>query len=186
MAEKPKKRKLKPIEQCPNGHYYNAVTNGEICAVCGTKLDPPEPEELTPEELEELTYIEEKNWVCGWLVCIEGPNKGNDYKIRDGKNFIGSASSMDIQIIGDKRIEKKNHAVILYDNRQKKTMLLPSDSHGMVYWQGQAIFEPVTLEPFNVVEFGESAFKYVPFCGPDFNWKEPVNSAYPDSPAKKD
>lgn len=169
-----KKRALKPIEQCPNGHYYNAITNGDICAVCGAKLDPPEPQELTKEEQAELTYIEEKNWVCGWLVCVQGPNKGHDYKIVDGKNFIGSVSSMDIQIVGDKRIEKKNHAVIMYDSLQKKVLLLPSDSRGMVYWQGQAIFEPIALEPFNVIELGESAFRYVPFCGPDFDWKEPM------------
>jgi hypothetical protein len=75
------KRKLKPIEICPNGHYYNSSRTGDICAVCGAKLDPPEPEELTPEEIAELTYIAEKNWVCGWLVCIRGPNKGHGYII---------------------------------------------------------------------------------------------------------
>jgi hypothetical protein len=79
---------------------------------------------------------------------------------------------MDIQVVGDRRIEKKNHAAMMYDSNQKKTMLLPSDSHGMVYWQGQAIFEPVTLEPFNEVEIGESVFKYAPFCGADFVWED--------------
>lgn len=175
MAEKQKTRKLKPIEQCPDGHYYNANKFGDTCPICHKKLDPPEPDELTPEELAEQTYLDEKSWICGWLVCIKGPNKGHDYKIRDGKNFIGSASSMDIQVVGDKRIEKYNHAVIMYDSRQKKTMLLPTDSHGMVYWQGQAIFEPVTLEPFNRVEFGESLFIYAPFCGADFVWEDAEN-----------
>jgi len=162
------KRKLKPIEQCPDGHYYNSSMTGENCAVCGKKLDPPEQEE---EPLaEESMLLDERDWVCGWLVCVKGLNKGKGYVIREGKNFIGSTSSMDMQIIGDKKIEKKNHAVIIYDTRQKTTMLLPTDSHGMVYWQGQAIFEPVALEPYNDIEIGESAFKYAPFCGADFTW----------------
>ena len=105
-------------------------------------------------------------------MCIKGANKGRGYAIKDGKNFIGRASSMDIQISGDKKIEKKNHAVIIYDSRQKEAILLPTESHGMVYWQGQAIFEKVVLEPFNDIELGESAFKYAPFCGADFDWKE--------------
>jgi len=41
----------------------------------------------------------------------------------------------------------------------------------MVYWQEQAIFEPVTLEPFDNIEIGESVFKYAPFCGTDFSWE---------------
>jgi len=170
MADK--KRALKAIEQCPDGHYYNSSRTGDVCAVCGKKLDPPEAEEMTPAELEEATYLSEKNWVCGWLVCVKGPNKGRGYVIRDGKNFIGSLSGMDIQVIGDSRIEKRNHAVVMYDSKQRKTMLLPADSHGMVYWKGQAVFNPVTLEPFDDVEFGGSVFKYAQFCGADFDWED--------------
>ena len=163
-------KKLKPIEQCPDGHYYNTMRTGDICAVCGKKLDPPPADESETEKEQDL--LEEKAWVCGWLVCIKGINKGRAYIIKDGKNFIGSTSDMDIQIIGDKKIEKKNHAVIMYDSRQKKTILLPSDSRGMIYWQSQAIFEPKALEPFDSIELGESVFKYVPFCGDVFDWTD--------------
>jgi len=96
MAKKSRTRKLKPIERCPNGHPYNTGNYGEICPVCGKKLDPPTPDSLTPEELYELTHVNEKDWPCGWLVCIGGPNKGDDYKIREGRNFIGGDLKMDI------------------------------------------------------------------------------------------
>ena len=135
---------------------------------------PPPKKTLKPIEQcpDGHDCLEEKDYACGWLVCIKGTNKGRAYTIKDGKNFIGSSTAMDIQIIGDGKIEKKNHAVIMYDSRQKKTMLLPADSRGMVYWQGQAIFEPKTLEPFDSIEFGESAFKYAPFCNEDFSWED--------------
>jgi hypothetical protein len=166
-------KKLKPIEQCPDGHYYNSSRTGDICAVCGKKLDPPPIEES--EETNELILLDEKEWVCGWLVCIKGINKGRAYAIKEGKNFIGRTSDMDIQIIGDKKIEKKNHAVIMYDSRKGETKLLPSDSHGMVYWKGQAIFEPQTLDTLGNIEFGESIFKYAKFCDADFNWSQGDN-----------
>ena len=166
------KRTLKPIERCPDGHFYNSSRTGEFCAVCGKKLDPPEAEEMTPEETEELTLQQEANKVCGWLVCIKGNNKGQDYVIREGKNFLGSASDMDIQVVGDKKIEKRNHAVIMYDPRQRSTMLLPPESRGMVYLNGQVLFEPTVLEPYDDLELGGSVFKYAPFCGHSFSWSE--------------
>lgn len=165
-------RKLREIETCPNGHRYNATKYGDICAVCKAKLNPPAPEELTEAEIEEQTYVKEKDRVCGWLVCILGENQGRDYKIRDGKNFIGSDSDMDIQIIGDRRIEKRNHAVIMYDAKSRASLLLPGDSHGMVYWEDTAIFEPKPLEPFNRIELGESVFLFIALCGGDFDWDD--------------
>ena len=166
------KRSLKPIERCPDVHFYNSSRTGDVCAVCGKKLDPPESEETTPGELEELARLRDLSKVCGWLVCVKGPNRGLAYAIREGKNFIGSASGMDIQIIGDGKIEKTNHAVIMYDPRQRATMLLPPESRGMTYLQGQAAYEPIALEPFDSLEIGGSAFKYAPFCGPDFAWED--------------
>jgi len=167
MAVKEKKRVLKPIEICPNGHYYNSSRTGEICDVCGTKLDPPKD----PEELYELTHIDEKDWIRGLLVCIRGPNKGNGYFVKEGKNYIGSASSMNIQIIGDKKIEKHNHAVIVYDQKSKKTMLLPGESRGIIYWQSHAIFEPQELKGTEKIELGESAFSYLQFNVEDYEWQ---------------
>lgn len=171
MAEQ-KARQLKPIEQCPDGHYYNSAKTGVKCGICGKELDPPDPEELTPEELEELTYLEEKRWVCGWLVCVKGANKGHAYTIQDGKNFIGSGSGMDIQIIGDKRIQKRNHAVVLFDAKSRKTLLMTGDSHGLVFLENQLVFDPVELTDFNNIELGESQFCYVPFCGANFAWDD--------------
>ena len=161
------KRKLKPIEQCPDGHYYNSSRTGEICAVCGKKLDPEEPE---ISEDGSTLLLDEKDWACGCIICVSGASKGQVYAIKDGKNFVGTSSAMDIQILGDRKIEKKNHALIMYDSRQKKTMLIPSDSRGMVYLQEKAIFEPVALEPYDEIEIGESVFKFLPFCGTEFSW----------------
>lgn len=170
MAQPEKKRKLKPIEICPNGHHYNALANGDICAVCGAKLDFTA--EMTEEELDKFVCTDESEWVCGFLVCIGGRNKGQPYIIHAGKNYVGSSSKMDIYITGDRKIEKENHAVILYDPVGKKSILLPGESRGMVYWQGEAIFEPQELAADDRVELGDSCFRFVPFCSPDFDWKD--------------
>jgi len=160
--------KLKPIEICPNGHKYNTGKYGYTCH-CGAKLDPPE--DMTEEERKELTHVEEKEWFRGSLVCIWGPNKGREYRIHEGKNYIGRASSMDIRIDGDRKIEKHNHAVIVYDQKNKKAMLLPGESRGMIYWQGNAIFEPQELKNEQKIELGESAFSFLQYNDENYEWQ---------------
>lgn len=169
MLKKIRAQKLKGIERCPDGHLYNTDTYGEFCEVCGKRLDPLHPDELTSEEREELTHVDEKDWVCGWLVCIRGPNKGSSYKIRMGRNFIGSDSKY-IQITGDRQIDK-NHAIITYDESNHTTILQPGASREIIYVQDDAIFKPKELSPFDKIELGKSVFKYVPLCGDKFDWR---------------
>ena len=62
--------------------------------------------------------------VVGWLLCVDGPEKGRDYRIRSGRNSIGRAENMDICISGDSSISRERHAIIAYD--PKKIVLYAS------------------------------------------------------------
>ena len=79
---------------------------------------------------------------------------------------------MDIRVLGDQRIEKFNHASISYDAKDRSTMLMPGDSSGMVYCQEQAVYLPTLLEPFHIIELGQSRFIYAPLCGSGFSWED--------------
>ena len=69
-----------------------------------------------------------------------------------GKNFVGRADDMDIQILGDNKISRRNHCVIVYDEKQSKTVLLPGDSNGIVYLNGEAVYAPAQLHEYDVIE----------------------------------
>jgi len=160
--------KLRPIELCPNGHHYNATQYGDTCPVCGAKLD--EDSRKTQEELEKELTLESEEWVCAWLVCISGLNKGRSYVIRSGKNPIGRDISMSIRVLGDPNIEPKNHGIIIYESKKMEATLLPGDSKGLVYVEGDVIFKPTTLTSFDEIQIGDSVFRYVAFCGERFSW----------------
>ena len=81
-----------------------------------------------------------------------------DYKIHAGKNFIGRADNMHIQILGDNTISRINHAAIIYDSKNRSTYLLPGDSSGLAYLNGEAVYTPVALSAFSVIEIGQSKF----------------------------
>jgi hypothetical protein len=108
-------------------------------------------------------------------VCISGPRQGKDYKVKSGKNFVGRADDMDIQILGDNKISRRNHGVIVFDPKKKETVLLPGDSNGLVYHNEAAVYIPTVLGAYDVIEMGDSKFVFVPFCGENFMWEEKDN-----------
>jgi hypothetical protein len=167
------------LVRCPEGHIFSARRHGRVCPYCNktVKLDGRAGESGSDDSdgsfdsgAAYLGNLEAIKPVTGWLVCVDGPSKGRDYRIFGGKNFIGRADGMDMQILGDNDIAKRNHAVIAYDPKKRKTMIVPGESHGMVYVDDEAIYTPFELRPFNTVEFGASKFLFVPLCGENFEW----------------
>lgn len=162
--------------RCQNGHIFSSRRYGTVCPYCGIETATLERKETgqkenTQEQVEELLFMEEVKPVCGWIVCISGPRQGKDYKVVSGKNFIGRSDDMDIQILGDNKIARKNHAVIVFDPKKKETVLLPGDSNGLVYLNEVAAYIPQQLNPYDLIEMGDSKFLFVPFCGEHFMWE---------------
>jgi hypothetical protein len=150
---------------------FNDRTHGTVCPYCNT--DTAERRQTVPSKdgLADIPMnYEALNPVCGWIVCIEGSSRGHAYKIKVGKNFIGRADDMDIQILGDDKIAHRKHAVIAYDPKKRNTVMLPGDSGELVYCQGEPVYTPIELAVNNNIEMGNSKFLFVPFCGSDFNW----------------
>ena len=79
---------------------------------------------------------------------------------------------MDIQILGDNKIDRRNHAVIVFDAKKQENMLLPGDGNGLVYLNDEAVYVPQNLNPYDVIEMGESKFLFIPFCGEHFMWED--------------
>lgn len=158
--------------RCENGHMFSKKRHGTVCPYCNVETATKEKKEVEKSDidLEEALFREDIKPVCGWLVCISGPRQGNDYKIVAGKNFVGRGDDMDIQILGDNEISRRNHAVFVFDAKKKETVLLPGDSNGLVYLNENAIYMPTTLNSYDQIEMGNSVFLFIPFCGSHFMW----------------
>ena len=109
--------------------------------------------------------------VVGWLACVEGPSRGKSYTIRGGINAIGRGDRMDITITGDRTISMENHAKISYSDRNNRFNLLPGDGRNIVYLNGEEVFGPMPLAPYDLIDFGETKLLFIPLCGERFNWK---------------
>jgi hypothetical protein len=112
-----------------------------------------------------------KEFVTGWLVCIRGKEKGRDYRIHNGNNWIGRSYQMDICIVDDPSISRDNHANIVYDYKSNKFFLLPGQG-ASVLLNGEALLNPKEIRKRDRITLGNSTFAFVPFCEEDFTWEK--------------
>jgi hypothetical protein len=128
--------------------------------------------------------------VVGWLVCVKGVNKGRDYRLHSDFNKIGRATNMDVCIEGDETITRETHCKIAYSPRSKEFTIIPDDGRNFVYLNGKDLLTAMALQPLDLIEIGDSSFRFQPFCSSQFNWSdiedEDEAGKAPAKPASRD
>ena len=176
------------MSRCENGHLYNPKKN-EQCPYCDageltqnqnseqSREEKPQQENIQSGE-KTLAYWDGQsgaNPVVGWIVCIEGVERGQDYQIKSERNFIGRSEDMHISISGDQKISRRNHAIISYNPKERNFVMIPgTDTTGIVYVNGEAVYSPTELASYDVIEMGASKFIFIPLCGQHFEWENEV------------
>lgn len=109
--------------------------------------------------------------VVGWLVCIEGREKGRDHRIHSDYNYIGRGENMDICVRDDAEISRENHAVLAYDTQAKTYYFNKGpDGRGIVRLNGEAVMESKVLKAYDTIQLGNTKLIFVPLCGEGFDW----------------
>ncbi|MBQ3971751.1 MAG: FHA domain-containing protein, partial [Selenomonadaceae bacterium] len=70
--------------RCQNGHLFSSRRYGTVCPYCNVETATQEKKEThqqTEVDVDEMLFMNKIQPVCGWIVCIEGPRQGKDYKI---------------------------------------------------------------------------------------------------------
>ncbi len=110
--------------------------------------------------------------VVGWLVCTEGPEKGQDFRIKPGVNEIGRKpeSAGGIALGGDdKAISRRWHAVIEYFDRENEFFLNRKDNPE-VWLNGNRVLSLTKLESFDRLQFGGTPYVFISLCSESFKW----------------
>ncbi len=110
--------------------------------------------------------------VTGWLVCVDGPARGTDYKIKAGYNYIGRGEDMDISIQGDQKIGRERHALIAYDQEEKVFFFGPADGKSIVRLNGKMVMTPMQVNSHDEITIGSTKLLFIPLCGDKFDWNE--------------
>lgn len=169
--------------RCERGHFYDAeLKNCPVCAqgqeeygeTQSVGITKPIGRVMDYDPTEPIVTGEEEGFspVTGWLVCIEGPDRGTDYRIRNGYNYIGRGEHMDICIQNDVHISNENQAVIGYDDIEKMFFFGPERGRNAVRVNGKMVINSVELSPYDVLTIGMSKMIFIPLCGENFDWNE--------------
>ncbi len=169
---------------CANGHQMEDTW--EVCPYCqrtGYQQGPPtvtvktrlEPdlarevgasregaaprESATPGAGRRTVVLTDKRKppVVGWFVALTGPQKGEDFRIREGPNVIGSATDADI-VLRDSAISGK-HASLRY--KDQKFTITDLDSTNGTFLNDRA--DPIAREELkdnDIVRMGEVSLKF--------------------------
>lgn len=171
------------VIRCAQGHYFDPAKHTS-CPFCGVQApisgsEPAKTRAVVPPPVEapaagktRALHQEDSGMspVVGWLVCIEGPDKGRDYRLRAEKNFIGRGGNMDVAITGDPAISRDKHATVLYDTKKGGFWLLPGEASGVVYRNEEIVHSPVQLSADDVIELGSTKLVLTPFFSTRRSW----------------
>ena len=107
--------------------------------------------------------------LTGWLVCTKGPMRGRDLKLFHGWNWAGRDYSMRICVPDDQAISAKRHMAIVFDDKGAMFYAIGGDGT-LTYINGVLLEGTVALNSGDVIELGESAFVFIPYCTEDRKW----------------
>jgi hypothetical protein len=163
---------------CANGHQIEDTW--EICPYCqrtGYQPGPPAvtmktrlesdvsregaaPREAATHATTRRTILvsdKRKSPVVGWFVALTGEQKGEDFRIREGPNTIGSEPDADI-VVRDAAIAGK-HASLRYKD-QKFTITDLDSSNGTFLNDRPDPIAREELKDNDIIRIGEVALKF--------------------------
>ena len=108
----------------------------------------------------------------GWVICIKGCCKGQDFRLHTGWNYIGRSSENEI-CIPDPQVGKVNMCKIAYDNRGRSFVVAPGEStRNLTYIGNTPLLMPQKIDAYDVITVGDTELMFVPLCGEHFAWEE--------------
>lgn len=108
--------------------------------------------------------------VVGWLVCVEGPEVGKDYRLYGRINTIGRAEGNDVVLAQEHTVSQKNHVRLAYDAKHNNYQLIPGDGSNVTYLNDEPLYVPQRLNAYDILEMGETKLMFIPLCNDRFRW----------------
>lgn len=108
--------------------------------------------------------------VVGWLVCIEGSDRGKDYHLYGRINTVGRSDEMDVCIHGDRGITRDIQAKIAYDPRKNNFYIVPGNAADNTYLNDEPIYMQTKLRAYDLIEMGSTKLLFIPLCEERFSW----------------
>ncbi len=109
----------------------------------------------------------------GWIVVVQGPGRGASFTLFNGVSAIGRGDDQPVKLdFGDTSISRTNHAVVAYDNEQRKFFLGHGGKANIVRLNGRPVLSTEELAHNDIIRIGETTLRFLALCGADFDWMD--------------
>lgn len=108
--------------------------------------------------------------VVGWLVCVDGAQKGKDFRLKSGRNFVGRSKQMDVSIADDNTVSRDRHAIVVYEPKNHVFLVQSGDSKELCYLNDELVLTPMPLKRNDIITVGATKLMLFPCCDDKFNW----------------
>ncbi|HEY0141885.1 MAG TPA: FHA domain-containing protein [Thermoanaerobaculia bacterium] len=113
---------------------------------------------------------QQKRYVVGWLVGLNGSARGESFPIRMGRNVIGRDRRSDIVIADDQA--SSHHADLVFRPEERRFILMDHNSTNGTYVNEMEIEPRRDLTPNDVIRIGSHRFLFAPLCHDGFFWDD--------------
>ena len=119
----------------------------------------------------DITAAGQVDPVVGWVVCVDGPLRGTDWRIHVGYNYIGRETG-DIHIQGDSQISREKHAMVAYHNKNRTYYVGPAEGRNIIELNGEPVFNATKLSRHDIITVGTTKLMFIPLCDETFAWDQ--------------
>ena len=146
---------------CPycvkTGYRAHSAVLGKTVADAGsTRFDDDQQPEFEGGKTVALSSIKRAP-VVGWLVAMNGAQKGEDFRLREGKNALGTAAGSEITL-RDQAISAR-HASISYKDG-KFTITDLDSTNGTFVNDSEEPVARVEIKDNDIIRVGETTLKF--------------------------
>lgn len=109
--------------------------------------------------------------VVGWLVALDGPCRGTDYRIRIGYNYIGRTGG-DICIRGDATISAERDCSVTYVPQTRGFYIAHEMGKNPLLLNGRPVIREAELKSYDRITIGSTNLIFIGLSGEQFDWSE--------------
>ena len=107
--------------------------------------------------------------VAGWLVVTEGPGRGRDLRLGEGRSFLGTGADGAPCLLSADAPLSARVAAVAYDPKDGSFTLVPGSASELCYQTASACWSRSRWPRAIRWRWARPSLRFVPFCG-EFRW----------------
>ncbi len=160
----------RPLAAVPEPRPVSVPTRprSDTAAAAAAVAAPPVERTVAAQRID--VGQQQKRYVVGWLVGLNGASRGEALPVRMGRNVIGRDRRSDIVINDDQA--SSHHADLVFRPEERRFILMDHNSTNGTYVNEMEIEPRRDLAEKDIVRIGSHRFLFQPLCHDGFHWDD--------------